>query len=75
MAGVAVWRCVGVCFVACASDGRPALATTCLQDGLTPCSISTREGNDKILGMLIQAGCDVNTPNKARAARERALAQ
>ena len=46
------------------------MATTCLQDGKTPCFISAVYGKDKCLGMLIQAGCDVNTPDKARAARE-----
>ena len=70
MAGVAVWRCVGVCFVTCASDGRPALATTCLQDGRTPCYISARYGKDKCLAMLIEAGGDVKTPDEARAGRE-----
>ena len=47
----------------------------CPQDGKSPCYISAQQGNDKCLAMLIEKGCDVNTPDKARAGREWALAQ
>ena len=63
-------RCVGVCLPHVRLMALPRWAAHALQEGKTPCFISAEKGNDKCLAMLIEAGCDVNTPDKARAGRE-----
>ena len=67
---LAVWAVRGCVFGTCACDGGAALGYTCLQDGKTPCYWSALKGKDKCLAMLIEAGCDINTPDMARAVRE-----